>query len=179
MFDPAGLITPFTVRGKMLLKNLWKRKLQWEVCETDRQCAILFFEDMLEVEGISFKRCIKPDQAVGNPIMVTFSDASSEAFGACVYFRWRLEDGSFVSSLVGSKNRVAPMKVLSIVRVELCGAIIAKRLSESIEVETRFTIEKKYFLVDSQVVKGMIDKESFMFNTFVAVRLGEIILNGC
>ena len=176
MFDPAGLITPFTMRGKMLLKNFWKRKLQWddEDCETDRQCAISFFEDMLEVEGISFKRCIKPDQAVGNPIMVTFSNESSEAFGACVYFRWRLEDGLFVLSLVDSKEGEVPMKVLSIVRLELCGAILAKRLSESIEVETRFTIEKKYFLVDSQVVKGMIDKESFMFNTFVAVMLGEI-----
>ena len=59
-------------------------------------------------------------------------------------------------------------------RLELCGAIIAKRLAEFIATEIRFTIKKKYFLTDSQVIKGMIDKESFVFNTFVAVRLGEI-----
>ena len=176
MFDPTGLITPFTVRGKMLLKNLWKRKLEWdeEVGEIDRQLAVSFFEEMFEMESVSFKRCIKPNQAVGNPTMITFSDASEEAFGACVYSRWMLEDGSFVSVLVASKNRVAPMQVISIVRLELCGAIIAKRLAEFIAAEIRFKIEKKYFLIDSQVIKGMIDKESFVFNTFVAVRLGEI-----
>ena len=113
---------------------MWKRTLEWdeEVGQIDRQLALSFFEEMFELEEISFKRCIKTDQAIGNPIMITFSDASEEAFGACVYLRWRLEDNSFMSVLVASKNRVAPMKVISIVRLELCGAIVAKRLAEFI-----------------------------------------------
>ena len=138
MCDPAGLITPFTVRGKILLKKLWKQKLEWDnqIGECDRQCFVAFFEEMFALKEIYFKRCVKPYRAVGNPIMITFSDASEEAFGACVYFRWMLEDGTFLSVLVGSKNRVAHMKVISIVRLELCAAVIARRLSEFVETET-------------------------------------------
>ena len=28
--DPMGLITPFTIRAKMLFQELWQRGLQWE-----------------------------------------------------------------------------------------------------------------------------------------------------
>ena len=143
-----------------------------QIGECDRQCVVAFFEEMFALKEISFKRCVKPYHAVGNPIMITFSDASEEAVGACVYFGWMLEDGTFLSVLVGSKNPVAPTNVISIVRLELCAAVIARRLSEFVETETRFTIDKRYFLLDSQVVKGMINKESVVFNTFVAV--GEI-----
>ena len=30
VFDPMGLITPFTIRAKMLFQELWHRGLQWE-----------------------------------------------------------------------------------------------------------------------------------------------------
>ena len=30
VFDPIGLITPFTVRSKMLLQNLWMQDIDWD-----------------------------------------------------------------------------------------------------------------------------------------------------
>ena len=30
VFDPMGLITPFTIRAKMLFQGLWQRRLHWE-----------------------------------------------------------------------------------------------------------------------------------------------------
>ena len=30
VFDPMGLITPFTIRAEMLFQELWQRGLQWE-----------------------------------------------------------------------------------------------------------------------------------------------------
>ena len=38
----------------------------------------------------------------------------------------------------------------------------------------RFEIEKTIFVIDSQIGQSMIKKESYGFNTFVAVRIGEI-----
>ena len=147
IYDPIGLISPFPVQAKMLLNNLWKRNLQWdeEINEHDRGCAASFFVDVFDIEKISFQRCYKPGGAVGNPMLITFSDASSDAFGACAYFWWKIEGGSYSSFLIASKNRVAPMKVMSIVRLELCGAVLAKHLALFIENESRFIIEKKYF----------------------------------
>jgi len=72
IYDPIGLISPFTVKAKMLLKNLWKRNLQWdeEINEHDRESVVSFFEDIFEIEDISFERCLKPDQSVGNPVLI-------------------------------------------------------------------------------------------------------------
>ena len=109
-----------------------------------------------------------------DPILVTFCDASESAFGACCYLRLQTTSSSFEVQLMASKSRVSPTKVQSIVRLEICGAVLGKRLAQFIESETRFKIKKRYFIVDSEVVRSMIQKQSHGFNTFVAVRIGEI-----
>ena len=75
---------------------------------------------------------------------------------------------------MASTSRLSPMKVQSIVSLEICGAVLGKRLAKSIQNETRFEIKKKYFIVDSEIVRSIIQKESYGFNTFIAVRVGEI-----
>ena len=66
------------------------------------------------------------------------------------------------------------MKKMSIDRVELCGAVLNKRLKTFIEKESRYKFTKFYHIVDSQIVYGMVQKESYGFNTFAATRIGEI-----
>ena len=123
---------------------------------------------------LSFNRCIKTINTVGDPIMVTFCDASELAFGTCSYFRWLAKDGSYHTQLIASKSRVSPSKVQSFVRLEICGAVLGKRLAQFIERETRYKIQKRYFIVDSEVVRSMIQKQSYGYNTFVAIRIREI-----
>ena len=106
--------------------------------------------------------------------MVTFSDASEKAYGSCSYVRWELVNGSFSSTLLCAKGRVAPTKKISIVRLELCAAVTAKRLFAFIEEESRFEFLKVIFVVDSKIVQSMIQKDSYGFKTFVSVRIGEI-----
>ena len=81
IFDPLGLIAPFTIKAKFLMKNLWKQKLGWDdkILGVDKINIVSFLNEMPEVENISFKRCLKPEGAVGNPVLVTFSDASNDA----------------------------------------------------------------------------------------------------
>ena len=62
------------------------------------------------MEDITFQRCIKPEEAIGDPILVLFSDGSENIFGTCAYARWQTENGSFVSSLIASKSRLASFK---------------------------------------------------------------------
>ena len=176
IYDPLGFLTPLIIKAKVLLKKLWCCKLDWdETVPTEIFKEWCNFKRNMSVwKELLFRRCVKPYENVGDPIMITFCDASDDAFGACCYFRWQTRDGSFRAQLIASKSRVSPMKVKSIVRLEICGAVLGTRLAQSIENETRFEIKKRYFIVDSEIVRSMIQKQSYGFNTFVAVRIGEI-----
>ena len=57
---------------------------------------ITIFGELFEMRDVSFPRCIKSKNAVGNPQLVVFSDASKEVFGACAHAVWELEDESHV-----------------------------------------------------------------------------------
>lgn len=111
---------------------------------------------------VKFERCLKPSEAICNPVLIIFCDASEDAYG------------SFAFNLIVSKNRLAPIKKMSIDKIELCGAVLSKRLKSFIDKECRYTFEKCYYVVDSQIVHAMIQKSSYGFNTFAATRIGEI-----
>ena len=178
IFDSLGLLTPVLIRAKMLLKSLICSGLElgWDdaIPEYMRKKWVDFFNELILLKDISFKRCVKPKDSMEDPVMVIFCDASEKAFGACCYLRWKVSNGSFKSQLIASKSRVSPIKVKSIVRLEICGAVLGSRLAEFVEAECRFKIQKKYFIVDSEIVRSMIQKPSYGFNTYVAVQVGEI-----
>ena len=106
--------------------------------------------------------------------MVIFCDGGNDAFGACAYVRWENSHGVYNSQLLMSKNRLTPIKRISPVRSELCGAVIAARLKVIIEKEMRLDFGEVYIITDSQIIHAMVKKDSYGFNTFVALRIGEI-----
>ena len=126
------------------------------------------------MKEITIKRCIKPSNSLENPVLIIFSDGSNDAYGACAYARWRLSTGGFDSHLILSKNRLAPVKRISIDRIELCGAVLNKRIKTILQKQCRYRFQRCYHIVDSQIVHAMIHKESYGFNTFAATRIGEI-----
>lgn len=179
IYDPLGLLTPFTIKAKVMMQDLWKhetKEIGWDdaLSSEMRNEWNKFFIEVFEVENLSFKRCLRPNDAVGSPMLIIFSDASEQAYGSCCYVRWEHSDNSFSSVLLCAKGRVAPVKKISIVRLELCAAITAKRLYSFIQEESRFEFSKTIFVVDSKIVQSMIHKDSYGFKTFVSVRIGEI-----
>ena len=113
IYDPLGLAGPFIVRAKILMRQLWNVKsLGWDdiVPELYRKEWITFFKDLFNMQSISFSRCIKPADSIGNPLLVIFNDGSNDAFGACAYVRWEKRDGTFTSHLTASKNRITPLR---------------------------------------------------------------------
>ena len=126
------------------------------------------------ISDIHFKRAIWPNDAVDDPILVLFSDGSTEAYGAAAYARWKLLDGSYSARLIAAKSRLAPLKIVHIVRLELCGAVLSKRLRYTIMNEMNITWKEVLHLTDSEIVHAMTQKESYGFNTFAANRVGEI-----
>ena len=57
---------------------------------------------------------------------------------------------------VAAKSRVAPLKELTIPRLELQGAVLASRLQVSIKEECRFQFEETFLFTDSAIVSAWI-----------------------
>ena len=114
------------------------------------------FEEMMALNSVQFARCLTPPNAIGNPSLVVFCDASRRAFGACAYTKWNLNNGEFGVRFVAAKTRVAPLKELSIPRLELQAVVIGSRLGSTILEESRLTFERVRYLTDSCVALAWI-----------------------
>lgn len=76
--------------------------------------------------------------------------------------------------LICAKSRVAPLKTTSIIRLELCAAVLSARLAKNIISILRIHITQQYWWSDSQVVLAWIAAESSRWKTYVANRVSEI-----
>lgn len=106
--------------------------------------------------------------------LVVFSDGSRKAFGAVACVRWHLMDGSIKCALFASKSKLAPLRQVTVPRLELCGAVMACRLRRLIEEEMERSFNTVVHITDSEIVRGQIQKESFRFNTYVGNRIADI-----
>ena len=119
-----------------------------------------------KTEALRCPRCVKASDAVEElPSLITFSDHSKIAYGACAYIQWKTNTGEHICSLLAAKNSIAQKKI-TIRPTKLCGAFLASRLQE------RFGMT--VHLIDSMIIQVQIQKESFCFKLFVATRLLKI-----
>ena len=121
-----------------------------------------------------FERSLAPDDVIGVPSLIIFADASREAFGTCAYVRWETTNHVFVTRFVSAKSRVAPLKPLTIPRLELQAAVLAVRLAQSILYESRLQFENIIFFSDSSIVISWIRSQAREFKPFVSARIDEI-----
>ncbi|CAG2184992.1 unnamed protein product [Mytilus edulis] len=95
-----------------------------------------------------------------------FTDASKQAYGACAYIVQGKQ-----SQLVMAKNRVAPLKVITLPRLELMGAVVGAKLAK--HVSNILGITEITFWCDSQIVLSWLYSSKIQ-KPFIANRITEI-----
>jgi predicted nuclease with RNAse H fold len=175
VFDPLGLISPFLVRSKVIIQEVWKLKIDWDTKIPEEIC--LPWQDWLdqftEIPNIKVTRWTGL-KAKGTPYQIhTFCDASEEGICAAVYIR--VKSGSDITTnLLAAKSRVSPLKAESISRSELVACVIAVRLSSVVRETYPTAVEDTFFWTDSEVCLRWINTPSKSFKAYVAHCVGEI-----
>ena len=78
------------------------------------------------------QRCYRLDEKVEQVSLHTFTDASKLAYAAVSYARYKYVSGKISVALMTAKARVAPIKSVSIPRLELMAAVLGVRLAETV-----------------------------------------------
>ena len=121
IFDPLGFLSPFTIRARILLQEMWIAGNEWDqACDEDQAGqACDWFAELWQLTEISVPRCLQLSQEIELSRLHVFCDASEHAFGAVVYIEHHYASGETSSRLVCSKVKVAPLAAVSIPRLEL------------------------------------------------------------
>ena len=109
-----------------------------------------------DLETLKIQRCVK----LGNfgEVKITelhhFSDASERGYGQCSYLRTINTRNKVHCAFVLGKARVAPLKQVTIPRLELTAAVVSAKMNKFLKDELKLADVKEYFWVDSKIVLG-------------------------
>ncbi|XP_034946178.1 uncharacterized protein [Chelonus insularis] len=125
LYDPLGFLAPFIVRAKILLQDIWLDKLSWNEPAPDHIISKWnsVRSELSHVSDLSIPRWLKITQK-STVELHGFSDASQLAMAAVVYVRSTHPDHGTCSTIVCLKSKVAPLKKMSISRLELTAALL-------------------------------------------------------
>ncbi|KAJ0184405.1 hypothetical protein K1T71_000828 [Dendrolimus kikuchii] len=176
IFDPLGMVAPIVISMKMLLQQLWLHKLSWDepIPSTIEDVWVNIVNKLHLLNNINIPRRIVLDKYELLEFHI-FSDASEKAYGACLYVRSIDTKGNIMIRLLIAKSRVAPIKPLTIPRLELCGALLGTRLYERVINSLKIKPVRTIFWTDSTILLGWLKILPSKLHTFVRNRIGEIL----
>ena len=144
MFDPLEIIGLLIIQMKMLFHELCRKKLNWNTNLEGRakQKWDDWIKGLSEIEKIVIGRCIYkvPKQEIVKSVLHGFGDASAKGYCAVIYLVYYTKQ-EVHPILLTSRSRVAPLKVLSIPRLELMSARILAQLVDTVKKALRNYIE--------------------------------------
>ncbi|XP_057380307.1 uncharacterized protein LOC130702709 [Daphnia carinata] len=178
IFDPLGFLSPILFQAKFLIQDIWRPKFDWDF-ELDQNLIdrwIHWANSLPLLNGLVLDRCISPTGKDASTIELhVFGDASEMGFGAVCYARFVHPNGTADISILLSKSRLAPLKFMTIPRLELNAVVLAARLAVQAKEEHDIIFRKTIYWSDSSTVLSWIKSRSCRINVYVGNRIGEIL----
>lgn len=175
MFDPLGIIGPVIIKIKMILQALWQLNIEW-----DESLPTSLYTEWIRIRD---KINLLSNLDVPRHVMLLepteielhgFCDASENAYGCCVYIRSIDSHGACKVRLLCAKSRVAPLKKLTLPRLELCGAVLLAHLVKEITKTIDINFHKQVYWCDSTITIYWIRTSPNKLKTFIANRVADI-----
>ncbi|UYV82837.1 hypothetical protein LAZ67_22001033 [Cordylochernes scorpioides] len=172
IFDPLGFCAPVFLPPKLLLQRSWGLKLGWDtpLPESMAQEFRTWLDQIKFIELIKILRYMWNDLIFPTEVHI-FCDASQIGYGAVAYLRSETGRENTLT-LIWSKVRLAPMKSITIPRLELMAMVLGARLANAIQAALKRKCETTLWS-DSTTALSWIKKE-IEWRVFVRNRVREI-----
>ena len=170
VFDPLGYISPYIIKAKILFQEAWFQGLEWdqEVTPQINEEFKKWIEGLQEIKDhFKVKRqYIQNRYTDEDKSLTVFCDASEKAYGAAIYLK-----SSQGFSLIIAKAKVAPIKKVSLPRLELIACVMGSLLLK--KVKTALSLEKTNYqcYTDSEIALQYIKQSPDKWKPFIANRV--------
>ncbi|XP_047543301.1 uncharacterized protein LOC125075637 [Vanessa atalanta] len=177
LFDPFGWLSPLVIVAKILIQKLWLCNLGWddelpvELVEEWKS----YRDDLPELKTIEILRWFHTSSGTKEIQIHGFADASVTSYAAVTYLRVFDEKNNVHITLIASRTRVAPLKQLTIPKLELCAAALLSELIEEISGLLKIPIEQIFAYTDSMVVLSWLQSQPHRWRTFVGNRVADVL----
>ncbi|GFT14173.1 integrase catalytic domain-containing protein [Trichonephila clavipes] len=178
IYDPLGFLSPTTIQLKILMQDIWKENISWDDPVTDCifESWTQFKNQMKHLAEIQIPRYLAEDATAKRVLLIGFCDASQRAYAAVFYLRTELVTGKVHVSMITSKTRVAPVKSITLPRLEFLAALLLSELYVVVLESLRkvIQIDKSFLFSDSQIVLDWLKSSPSRWKIFVANRISRI-----
>ena len=178
VFDPLGLVSPVTLMGKILFQELCIDKKDWdeELPAEKKERWETLLRDAQSVKSVTVPRTLhEPEGDKVKYSLHGFGDASIKAYSTVVYLVTETETGKY-AQLICSKTRIAPLKGLTIPRLELMSARILATLMDTVKnsLAQQIEISEVRYWLDSKTALHWIYNAG-EWKQFVQQRVNKIL----
>lgn len=175
LFDPAGWAAPVLIPTKVFMQDFWLADVEWDETLTFqlRERWLKYCVTLEELNRITMPRWTgtMEDHTLS---LHGFSDASERAYATVVYVTGAGPSGDGSACLLVGKTKVAPVRLMSIPRLELCGALLLARLLERVAEGLRIPMERVVAWTDAKVVLAWVRQHPSRWRPFVAHRVAAV-----
>ena len=133
----------------------------------------LFRSELIAFQNFKIPRLVSLHETTAKYCFHVFCDASKQAYAAAVYVV-SIVDNKIACNLLCSKTKVAPLKIITIPRLELCGAYLAAKLMYRLLGTVNVPVQTINFWCDSQVTLHWLSTPPRDLKVFVANRVSEV-----
>ena len=158
VIDPHGLVSPYVLMGKQILRELVRDSDEWDEHIPDEMNARWerWRGELPYLADIYIPRCYK-DKDVNTPINVelhNFSDVSLTGYRQCSYLRLMDSHENISCVLVMGKSHVGPSRFVTIPCLELTAAVLSVKVGNFLQKKLDYEAITHYYLTDSQGATG-------------------------
>ena len=167
-----GIVSPVILTGKQILQDLCRQKVDWDDLLPDEIITRRerWRTELPLLEKVKLNRCVKPP-GFGSPVQAevhSFSDGSESGIGQVSYLRTVNSKGEVHVSFLIAKSRVAPIKPISIPRMELTAAVVSVNVTKMLQSELDYENLRSVYYTE------YISNDARRFHVYVGNRIQHI-----